>query len=43
MVHIFSNQKSQFGYVLEGLAMDDVDIFGKWYSHFVYLMAIWNI
>jgi hypothetical protein len=27
MVHTFSNQKSQFGYILEGLAMEDVGIF----------------
>jgi hypothetical protein len=40
---IFSKQKSQFGYLLEGLAMDDVDIFGKLYSHLVHLMANRNI
>jgi hypothetical protein len=28
----FSNQKSQFGYILEGLAMEDVGIF---YGHLV--------
>jgi hypothetical protein len=34
MVYIFSNQKSQFGYVLEGLAMED---FGIIYVHLVYI------
>jgi hypothetical protein len=34
---IFSNQKSQFGYKLEGLAMED---FGIFYGHFVYFKAI---
>jgi hypothetical protein len=37
---IFSNQKSQFGQILEGLAMEDVDIF---YGHLVYFTAIWYI
>jgi hypothetical protein len=27
MVHIFSNQKSQFGQILHGLAIEDVGIF----------------
>jgi hypothetical protein len=37
---IFSNQKSRFGLILEGLAMDDV---GMFYGHLVYFMAIWYI
>jgi hypothetical protein len=37
---IFSNQNSQFGYILEGLGMKNVCIFS---GHLVYFMAIWNI
>jgi hypothetical protein len=37
---IFSNQKSQFGSILECLAMKDVGII---YCHLVYFMAIWYI
>jgi hypothetical protein len=37
---IFSNQKSQFGQILEGLAMEDVGIF---YCHLVYFTVIWYI
>jgi hypothetical protein len=37
---IFSNQKSQFGYILEVLAMEDVGIF---YEHLAYFNAIWYI
>jgi hypothetical protein len=37
---IFSNQKSRFGQILEGLAMEDVGVF---YVHLVYFMAIWYI
>jgi hypothetical protein len=37
---IFSNQKSQFWLILEGLAMEDVGIF---YDHLVYFTAIWYI
>jgi hypothetical protein len=33
----FSNQKYRFGYILEGLAMEDVGIF---YGHLVYFTAI---
>jgi hypothetical protein len=33
---MFSNQKSQFGKILKGLAMEDVGIF---YGHFVYMLA----
>jgi hypothetical protein len=45
MVHIFSNQKSQFGYILEGIAMENVGIFNGPFVHFtygqkVYFMAI---
>jgi hypothetical protein len=36
----FSNQKSQFGKILEGLGMEDVSLF---YSYFVYVTAIWYI
>jgi hypothetical protein len=36
---LFSNQKSQFGYILEGLAMKNVGIF---YDHLVYFTAIRN-
>jgi hypothetical protein len=35
---IFSNQKSRFGYILEGLAMEDV---GTLYGYLVYFTAIW--
>jgi hypothetical protein len=35
-LHIFSNQKSQFGKILEGLATEDVGIF---YGHFVYFTS----
>jgi hypothetical protein len=34
---IFSNQKSQFGYILEGLAMEDVGIL---YGHLVFFVVI---
>jgi hypothetical protein len=34
---IFSNQKSQFGKVLEGLAMEDVSLF---YANLAYFKAI---
>jgi hypothetical protein len=34
---LFSDQKSQFGYILEGLAMED---FGVFYIHLGYFMAI---
>jgi hypothetical protein len=37
---IFSNQKSQFGLILEGLTMDDAGIF---YGCLVYVTAIWWI
>jgi hypothetical protein len=40
MVFVFSNQKSQFGKILDGLAMEDVGIV---YGHLVYFMAIWSI
>jgi hypothetical protein len=35
---LFSNQKSQFGYILERLGMDNVGIF---YEHLEYFTAIW--
>jgi hypothetical protein len=34
---IFSNQKSQFGYILEGLEMENVGIF---YGHLEYFTAM---
>jgi hypothetical protein len=37
---IFSNQRAEFGYILEGLATGDVGIF---YGHLVYFTAIWSI
>jgi hypothetical protein len=41
---LFSDQKSQFGYILEGLAMEDVCILSDiWsmYGHLIYFMDIW--
>jgi hypothetical protein len=35
---LFSNQKSKFGYILEGHGMDNVFAF---YYHLKYFMAIW--
>jgi hypothetical protein len=35
---LFSNQKSQFEKVLEGLILENVDIF---YGHLEYFMEIW--
>jgi hypothetical protein len=35
---LFLNQKSQFGYILEGLGMENVVLF---YDHLEYFMAIW--
>jgi uncharacterized membrane protein YiaA len=37
---IFLYQKSQFGYILEGLGMKSVGIFN---GHLEYLMVIWYI
>jgi hypothetical protein len=37
---IFSNQKFRFGSILEGLAMEDVDML---FGHLVYFTAIWYI
>jgi hypothetical protein len=37
---LFSNQKSQFGLILQGLAMENLGIF---YDHLVYFTAIGNI
>jgi hypothetical protein len=37
---LFSNQKSQFEYMLEGLEMENVGIF---YGHLEYSIAIWYI
>jgi hypothetical protein len=36
----FSNQKSQFGYILEGLSLKNVDIF---YGHLKYFTDIWDV
>jgi hypothetical protein len=36
----FSNQKSQFGYILEGPRLENVDIC---YGHLEYFTDIWNI
>jgi hypothetical protein len=38
MVYIFSDQKSQCGYILEGLEKEKVCIF---YDHLEYFTAIW--
>jgi hypothetical protein len=35
---LFSNQKSQFGYIWRGLGMETVSIF---YDHWGYFLAIW--
>jgi hypothetical protein len=43
---LFSNQKSQFGQILEGLAMVDVDILGPFrlfYGQMVHFVVIWYI
>jgi hypothetical protein len=37
---LFSNQKSEFGKILEGLAMENL---GMFYDHLVCFMAIGNI
>jgi hypothetical protein len=37
---LFSNQKSQFGYTLECLGIENFAIF---YDHLEYFMTIWNI
>jgi hypothetical protein len=37
---LFSNQKSQFGFIFEGLAIDNLGIF---YDHLVSFTAIGNI
>jgi hypothetical protein len=37
---IFSNKKSHFGLILEGLAIEDVGIF---YGHWAYFTANWFI
>jgi hypothetical protein len=37
---LFSLQKSQFEFNIEGLGMENVDIF---YDHFEYFAAIWYI
>jgi hypothetical protein len=38
---LFLYPKSQFGYILEGLGIKNVIIFGIFYGHLVYFMAIW--
>jgi hypothetical protein len=37
---IFSNKKSYFGYISEGLAVEDVEIF---YGRLAYFVEIWHI
>jgi hypothetical protein len=37
---LFSNQKSQFGEILEGLILENTYIF---YGHLEYFMEIWDI
>jgi hypothetical protein len=37
---LFSNQKSKFGSILEGIEMEHIGIF---YGHLEYIMAIWYI
>jgi hypothetical protein len=37
---LVSNQKSQFGYIFEGLRLENVDIF---YYYFEYFRDIWDI
>jgi hypothetical protein len=37
---LFSNQKSQFGQIFEGLGLENVDIF---YEHLEYFTDIWDI
>jgi hypothetical protein len=37
---LFSNQKPQFVYILEGLRLENIDIF---YGHLEYLRASWDI
>jgi hypothetical protein len=39
---IFSNQKSQLGLILDGLAMEDVGIFYGHYGHLVYYVTLWQ-
>jgi hypothetical protein len=38
---LFSNQKSQFGKILEGLILENVVPFGIFYGHLGYFMTIW--
>jgi hypothetical protein len=44
---MFPTQKSKFGYILEGLAMEDVGIFDRHLVYFtgdlVYFVLIWYI
>jgi hypothetical protein len=37
---LFSDQKSHFGYIFEGLRFENVDVF---YGHLEYWADIWNI
>jgi hypothetical protein len=37
---LFSNQKSQFGKIFQGLGYENVEIF---YGHLEHLKDIWNI
>jgi hypothetical protein len=40
---IFSFQKSQFGYILEGLGMESLSPFGILYSPLIYFIVMWYI
>jgi hypothetical protein len=40
MVYIFAHEKSQFGYIGEGLGMENVVIF---FGHLTYFAAIWYV
>jgi hypothetical protein len=45
---LVSDQNSQFGYILEGLAIEDVGVFYAhliylFYGNLIYFMAIWYI
>jgi hypothetical protein len=40
MVYVFSNQKQQFGLILEGLG---IEMIGMFYCHLEYITAIWYI
>jgi hypothetical protein len=40
---LFSNQKSQFGYILGGFGMENVDIFYDFWEHFTAILSnLWH-